>query len=131
MSFQFYEHAFALLHFAFNSEIIFGGGYLQIWQPNPWARILKHLLEAEKSTFRKELSFQRLESTTGHVQAPEPEFLNILKCNSAESVSAGFQLNFLDILNNTIKMYTGSHFVQFSILLKFTQTNNFYQHTKL
>jgi hypothetical protein len=33
------------------------------------ARILKHLLEAEKSTFRKELSFQRSESTTGFVQA--------------------------------------------------------------
>jgi hypothetical protein len=33
------------------------------------ARILKHLLEAEKSTFRKELSFQRSEGTTGFVQA--------------------------------------------------------------
>ncbi len=33
------------------------------------ARILKHLLEAEKSTFRKELSFQRSESTTGLLQA--------------------------------------------------------------
>ncbi len=29
------------------------------------ARILKHLLEAEKSTFREELSFHRSESTTG------------------------------------------------------------------
>ncbi len=34
-----------------------------------WARILKHLLEAEKSTFRKELSFQRSESTIGLLQA--------------------------------------------------------------
>ncbi len=33
------------------------------------ARILKHLLEAGKSTFRNELSFQRSESTTGYVQA--------------------------------------------------------------
>ncbi len=33
------------------------------------ARILKHLLEAEKSTFRKELSFERSESTTGLGQA--------------------------------------------------------------
>jgi hypothetical protein len=33
------------------------------------ARILKHLLEPEKSTFRKELSFQRLESTIGLLQA--------------------------------------------------------------
>jgi hypothetical protein len=33
------------------------------------ARILKHLLEAEKSTFRNELSFQRSESTTGLLQA--------------------------------------------------------------
>jgi hypothetical protein len=32
-------------------------------------RILKHLLEAEKSTFRIELSFQRSESTTGLLQA--------------------------------------------------------------
>jgi hypothetical protein len=30
-----------------------------------WAQILKHLLEAEKSTFRGELTFQRLESTAG------------------------------------------------------------------
>ncbi len=30
-----------------------------------WARILKHLLEAEKSTFRGELSFQRSECTAG------------------------------------------------------------------
>jgi hypothetical protein len=29
------------------------------------ARILKHLLEVEKSTFREELSFQRSKSTTG------------------------------------------------------------------
>ncbi len=35
---------------------------------------------------------------------PEPEFLNILKCNSAESVSAGFQLNFLDIFNDKINI---------------------------
>jgi hypothetical protein len=31
-----------------------------------WARINKHLLEAEKSTFQEELSFQRSESTTGN-----------------------------------------------------------------
>jgi hypothetical protein len=35
----------------------------------PRARILKHLLEAEKSTFPKELSFQRSESTIGLLQA--------------------------------------------------------------
>jgi hypothetical protein len=33
------------------------------------ARILKHLLEAEKSAFREELSFQRSESTIGLFQA--------------------------------------------------------------
>ncbi len=33
------------------------------------ARILKHLLEAEKSTFRDELSFQRLECTAGYTVA--------------------------------------------------------------
>jgi hypothetical protein len=32
-------------------------------------RILKHLLEAEKSTFREELSFQRSENTIGLLQA--------------------------------------------------------------
>jgi hypothetical protein len=32
------------------------------------ARILKHLLEAEKSTFRIELFFQRSESTKGLLQ---------------------------------------------------------------
>ncbi len=30
-----------------------------------WARILKHLMEAEKSTLRGELSFQRLKCTAG------------------------------------------------------------------
>jgi hypothetical protein len=33
--------------------------------PETRARILKHLLEAEKSTFQEELPFQRSESTTG------------------------------------------------------------------
>jgi hypothetical protein len=59
---------------------------------------------------------------------PEPEFLKILKCNSAECASAGFQFNFLDIFSDKIIMYR--HFVQFSILLKFTEMNHFYQHTK-
>jgi hypothetical protein len=58
----------------------------------------------------------------------EPEFLNILQCNSAESVSAGFPFNFLDKFNDKINMYR--HFDKFSILLKFTQKNHFYQHTK-
>jgi hypothetical protein len=31
----------------------------------PWVRILKHILEAERLTFQEELSFQRSESTTG------------------------------------------------------------------
>jgi hypothetical protein len=35
------------------------------YQTETGARILKHLLESEKSTFGKELSFQRSESTTG------------------------------------------------------------------
>jgi hypothetical protein len=35
----------------------------------------------------------------------EPEFLNILKCNSAETVSAGFQFNFLDIFNDKINTF--------------------------
>ncbi len=44
------------------------------------ARILKHLLEAGKSTFRKELSFQRSESTTGFVQASVFVKLYIKNC---------------------------------------------------
>jgi hypothetical protein len=55
------------------------------------------------------------------------EFLNNLSFNSAESVSAGFQFNILNIFNDNNNMYR--HFVQFSILLIFRQTNNFYQHT--
>ncbi len=31
--------------------------------------------------------------TVQRIEQPEPKFLNILKCNSAESVSAGFQFN--------------------------------------
>ncbi len=54
----------------------------------------------KKSTYRKELSFQRSESTAGFVQAiillEEPEFLKILKCNSVENASAGFKFNCLD-----------------------------------
>jgi hypothetical protein len=32
----------------------------------------------------------------------EPEFLKILKCNSAESVSAGFPFNCFDIFNDKL-----------------------------
>jgi hypothetical protein len=31
-------------------------------------------------------------------RGPEPEFLNILKCNSAESASRGYQVNFIIFL---------------------------------
>ncbi len=37
----------------------------------PWARILKNLIEAEKSTFRGELSFQRSECTAGFTVATQ------------------------------------------------------------
>ncbi len=50
----------------------------------------------KKSTFRKELSFQRSESTAGFVQAIILfEFLKILKCNSVENASARFKFNCL------------------------------------
>jgi hypothetical protein len=35
----------------------------------------------------------------------EPEFLNILKCNSAESASAGFQFNCNDSINEKTQNY--------------------------
>jgi hypothetical protein len=40
-------------------------------------------------------------------QCPEPEFLNILKCNLAESASAGFQFNYYDIFNDKTLVITG------------------------
>jgi hypothetical protein len=49
----------------------------------------------------------------------EPEFLNILKCNSAESVSAGLQFNFLNIFYNKINMYR--YFDPIFNFAKFTQ----------
>jgi hypothetical protein len=42
---------------------------LQLFYKVNRARILKHLLEAEKSTFREEPSFQRSENTIGILQA--------------------------------------------------------------
>jgi hypothetical protein len=36
----------------------------------------------------------------------EPEFLKVLKCNSAESASAGFQFNCYDIFNNKTLNYS-------------------------
>ncbi len=50
---------------------------------------------------------------------PEPEFLNILKCNLAESASAGFQFNWYDLCND--KTHNYSHFDHFLGLLKFTE----------
>jgi hypothetical protein len=58
----------------------------------------------------------------------EPEFSKILKCNSAESVSAGFQFNFFDFLND--KTLNDRLLDHFSGLLKFIQKNLFYQPTK-
>jgi hypothetical protein len=53
------------------------------------ARILKHLLEAEKSTFQEELPFQRSESTTGSNR--EHFFVlmeNILVCELNKRIKA-------------------------------------------
>jgi hypothetical protein len=61
----------------------------------------------------------------------EPKFLKILKCNSAESVSAGFQFNCFDIFNDKTLNYRHlDHFLLFSGLLKFIQKNLFYQQIK-
>ncbi len=48
---------------------------------------------------------------------PEPEFLNILKCISAESARAGFQFNCYDIFNDRTLNYRNLD--HFSGLLKF------------
>ncbi len=55
---------------------------------------------------------------------PEPEFLNILKCDLAESVSAGFQFNCYDIFNDKTLNY--SHLDTFFRSVKFTEKNLFY-----
>jgi hypothetical protein len=52
----------------FGGPCLEGRVYIQ-YSTQTRARILKHLLEAEKSTFREELSFQRSESTIGLLQA--------------------------------------------------------------
>jgi hypothetical protein len=59
----------------------------------------------------------------------EPEFLKILKCNSAESVSAGFQFSCFDIFNN--KTFNKRYLDHFSGLLKFNQKNFSYEQTEL
>jgi hypothetical protein len=35
-----------------------------------------------------------------NIRRPEPEFFKVLKCNSAESASAGFQFNCYGIFNH-------------------------------
>ncbi len=49
--------------------------------------------------------------------------MQLLKCNSAESVSAGFQFKCFDIFNDKTLNYRSLH--NFSGLLKFTQKNLF------
>jgi hypothetical protein len=60
--------------------------------------------------------------------ASEPEFLKILKCNFAESASAGVYFNCFDIFNDkTLNKRLLDHL---SGLLKCIQKNLFYQQTK-
>ncbi len=72
------------------------------------ARILKHLLEAEKSTFRNELSFQRSESTTGFVKASV--FVKLYKrlfyinFNRSEKWSKSYNYCLSFIIKNLIKL---------------------------
>ncbi len=55
------------------------------------------------------ISYPLLIGNTWHLQRfiTEPEFLNILKCNLAESASAGFQFNCYDIFNDKTLVITG------------------------
>ncbi len=53
----------------------------------------------------------------------EPEFLNILKCNSAESASAEFQFNYYSFLNDKTPNYR--HLDHISGLLKFYVKQSF------
>jgi hypothetical protein len=52
-------------------------------------------LEAMYSHFQPNRTFKIFKNL-----GSEPKFLNILKCNSAESVSAGFHFNCFDIFND-------------------------------
>jgi hypothetical protein len=60
---------------------------------------------------------------------PEPEFLNNLKCDFAESVSTGFQFNCYDIFNDKTLNY--KHLDHFLRTVKFTEENLFYHKQKL
>jgi hypothetical protein len=53
------------------------------------------------------VKFWSLDLLALNKQASEPEFLNILKCNLAESASAGFQFNCYDIFNDKTLVITG------------------------
>jgi hypothetical protein len=67
--YYFFDELVLRLHLIFSlvHGITSTGNVLQEHEPR--ARILKHLLEAEMPTFRKELSFQRSQSTIGLLQA--------------------------------------------------------------
>ncbi len=56
-------------------------------------------------------------SSSGKLSKHEPEFLNTLKCNLAESVSTGFQFNCYDIFNVKYHFFRS---------VKFTENNLFY-----
>ncbi len=63
------------------------------------------------------------------LEGPEPEFLNILKCNSAESEGTGFQLKFLLFL--MIKLLQElQDFDHFSGVLKLKKIYILYHLTK-
>jgi hypothetical protein len=61
---------------------------------------------------------------------PEPEFLNILKCDLAESASAGFQFNCYDIFCNDKTLYY-KHVDHFLRTVKLTEKNLLYHKQKL
>jgi hypothetical protein len=61
---------------------------------------------------------------TVNMTLSEPEFLKILKCNLAESVSAGFQFNCNYIFNDKTPNYR--HLDHFSGMLKFSEKSLFY-----
>ncbi len=59
----------------------------------------------------------------------EPEFLNILKCDLAESASTGFQFNCYGIFNDKTLNY--KHLDYFLRTVIFTEKNLFYDKQKL
>ncbi len=84
-----------------------------------YRKYLRTYLEALHSHFQTNHHFKMFKNS-----GSELEFLNIFKCNSAESARTGIQFNYNDIFNYKTLNYW--HLDHFSSLLKFTVKNLFY-----